>query len=663
MSFKERFKTRPLGAALFFASVIIAAAMAGLLGFEWTQRQALQTQASQRVDSLTAHAFMLDRVFLRFTAYLDGFLNSRTPPSIDDLRTSLDVLSSKVDVLRDSPGSAWLMQDPQVAQAVQQMLAYTKRADAALAGPEINTSELRELLGDLKAFTAESLALGSAADMQGSRLMEQQSRSLLDQNLQITWLTLGQLLLLILVALGLSWHNKVQRQEKLALSALNQQLQKAQQEAVSANRGKSLFLANMSHELRTPFNGVMGLLGLLKTTSLSSEQTELVNIANDSASHLLQLLDDILDMSALEQGKITLRVETMHLPSFLDQIENTFRPLAVQKSLQFEMQNAHNLDCWIAADATRLRQILFNLVSNALKFTERGHVRLSVGTRTEPTGPAWLELRVQDSGIGMSQEAVGQLFQRFFQVDAGLSRRFPGIGLGLQISLALAQRMGGDITVQSALLQGSTFELRLPLLLRPKPSEAAKPIVQRAAPEHLANATRILVAEDHAVNQKFMALLLKRMGFDATFCENGKTALEAIVQAPYDLVLMDIHMPVMDGLTATRAIRGLPGPKAKIPVIALTADVLPEARQQAHAAGVNAFITKPVRQEELAAAIAQCLAQTREDALAWAAGPGQGYLRAKYTPPTTSAMPASASCENDSPNSAQATMAVHGGTR
>lgn len=614
MSLKERFKSLPYGAVLFFASVTIAAAMVGLLGFEWTQRQSLQDQANQRVDSVTAPAFLLDREFLRFVACVDGFLNSRTPPSRDDLRIRLDVLSSKVGVVRDSPGSALLLQDPQVAQVVQQIVAFTNRADAALAGPEVDTLALRVLLEDLQAFTAESLALGNVADLQGSRLLEQQSRSLMDQNLQITWLTLGQLLLLLLVAAGLSWRNKVQRQEKVALSALNQQLQKAQQEAVSANMGKSLFLANMSHELRTPFNGVMGLLSLLKTTSLSPEQTELVNIANDSAGHLLQLLNDILDMSALEQGKITLRMETLHLPSFLDQIENTFRPLAMQKNLHFEMQKANGLECWIAADATRLRQILFNLISNALKFTERGHVRLSACTRTELTGQTWLELRVQDSGIGMSQEAMDKLFQRFFQADAGLSRKFAGIGLGLQISLELAQHMGGDITVQSVPLQGSTFELRLPLLLRPKPDEAVAPIVQLAAPRHQTKAARILVAEDHVVNQKFMALMLKRMGCEATFCENGKVALEAIAQAPYDLVLMDIHMPVMDGLTATRAIRCLSGATAKIPVIALTADVLHEAREQAKAAGFNAFITKPVRQEELESAIAQFLGHTREDA-------------------------------------------------
>ena len=589
--------------------------MVGLLGFEWTQRQSLKDQANQRVDSVTAPAFLLDREFLRFVACVDGFLNSRTPPSRDDLRVRLDVLSSKVGVVRDSPGSALLLQDPQVAQVVQQIVDFTNRADAALAGPAVDTLALRGLLEDLQAFSAESLALGNAADLQGSRLLEQQGRSLMDQNLQITWLTLGQLLLLMLVAVGLSWHNKVQRQEKRTLSALNQELQKAQQEAVSANLGKSLFLANMSHELRTPFNGVMGLLSLLKTTSLSPEQTELVNTANDSAGHLLQLLNDILDMSALEQGKITLRVETLHLPSFLNQIENTFRPLALQKNLSFEMQKAHGLECWIAADATRLRQILFNLISNALKFTEHGHVRLSVCARTEPTGQDWLEVRVQDSGIGMNQEALGKLFQRFFQADTGLSRRFSGIGLGLQISLELAQHMGGDITVQSVPLQGSTFELRLPLLRRPQPADTT-PVVQCATRRPQNPAVRILVAEDHAVNQKFMGLMLQRMGHEATFCANGQAALEAMAQSAYDLVLMDIHMPVMDGLTATRAIRALPGPKSKTPVIALTADVLSEAREQAWAAGVNAFITKPVRREELESAIAKVLARADGTAMA-----------------------------------------------
>ncbi|MDH4480358.1 MAG: ATP-binding protein [Rhodoferax sp.] len=607
-----RFKSFPYSVVLYFAAVTLAAAMVGLLAFEWTQRKSLQEQADRRVDSVTAPAFLLDREYLRFVHSLDGYLHSRNPPSLDELQIRLDVLTSRVDVLHESPGSEMLLQHAKVAQALAQVVVFIQRADAALAGPEVDLPALTQLHLELQDFAVESLALGNVADLQGSWLLEQQSHSLLDQNLQITWMTLGQLLLLLMLAGGLSWRNTLQRQEEKALLVLNEELQKAQQEAVSANLGKSLFLANMSHELRTPFNGVMGLLSLLKATPLSAEQSELVNIANDSAGHLLQLLNDILDMSALEQGKITLRMETLHLSGFLAQIETTFKPLAAQKNLHFEMQSTVEPDVWIAADPTRLRQILFNLISNAIKFTPCGQVVLRGRVYPAQSGQPWMELQVQDTGIGMSEEALGKLFQRFYQADSGLSRQFSGIGLGLQISLSLARRMGGDITVESMPLQGSTFTLRLPMIVRTPPDERVVPTVALVPPLTLNKATRILVAEDHAVNQKFMALMLERLGYDATFCDNGKAAVEAIAAAPYDLVFMDIHMPVMDGLTATRTIRAMPGPQSKVPIIALTADVLLEARSQAEAAGVNAFITKPVKQAELVSAIVQVLESTRQ---------------------------------------------------
>lgn len=604
-----RFKSVSYGPTLSAVSVFIALATLILLGFEWTQRQALQEQGDQRVDSVTAPAFLLDREYLRFVNRLDLYLNSRNPPSVDDVRTRLDILLSKVETVRESPGSALLLANARVAQSVEQMVTFANRAELALAGDKPDLPRLRLLLIEMQAFTAESLALGNAADLLGSKLLERQTRDLLDQNLQITWLTLVQLLLLSLVAWGLVWRHRVQQREEKALKALNEELRQAQQAAVSANLGKSLFLANMSHELRTPFNGVMGLLSLLSKTPLNPEQADLVKVANDSASHLLQLLNDILDMSALESGKISLRKEAVHLPSFLRGIEATFQPLALQKNLRFEMHNEMQDELWVESDSTRLRQILFNLINNAIKFTEQGQVSLSVCAVHEETDKSWLEMSVQDTGIGMDEVALGQLFQRFFQVDSSLSRKFAGAGLGLQISLSLARRLGGDITVQSQPGIGSTFTVRLPLMIRQAPVDTRGLLAQTAMPARPDRVVRILVAEDHPVNRKFMSILLQRLGYETLFCENGELAVNALRQEAFDLVLMDIHMPVMDGLTATRTIRAMDAPKSHIPIIALTADVLQEARDQAQAAGVSAFLAKPVKQEDLEPLIAHMLAQ------------------------------------------------------
>jgi CheY-like chemotaxis protein len=216
-------------------------------------------------------------------------------------------------------------------------------------------------------------------------------------------------------------------------------------------------------------------------------------------------------------------------------------------------------------------------------------------------------MAVQDTGIGMDEAALGQLFQRFFQVDSGLSRKFAGAGLGLQISLSLVRRLGGDITVHSQPGIGSVFTVRLPWVVRQAPAHAVAHPVPAVAASRPDRSVRILVAEDHPVNRKFMSILLERLGYASTFCENGELAVAALLSDDYDLVLMDIHMPVMDGLTATRTIRAMAPPKSRIPIIALTADVLQEARDQAQAAGVNAFIAKPVKQEELEPLIAQML--------------------------------------------------------
>ena len=605
-----RFKSIRYGPVLFAISALIALAMVALLGFEWTQRQALKQQVSKRVDSVTAPAFLLDREFLRFVSALDVFVNSRTPPSAEDLGTRLDILLSKVETLRESPGSALLLQNAQVAQSVDKVVAFARSAERALSASPLDRARLRLLLLEMQAFSAESQALGNSADLLGAKLLESQTLGLLEQNLQILWLTGGQLLLLVLVGWGLVWRSRVQQREESALKLLNEELARARWAADRANVGKSLFLANMSHELRTPFNGVMGLLSLLSKTPLNPEQADLVHVANDSAHHLSQLLNDILDLSALESGNISVSKEALHIPSFLRGIEATFQPLAAQKNLQFALKSQIDEDLWVQGDSTRKRQILFNLIHNAIKFTQQGGVILHART-VDQAQQRWLELRVEDTGIGMDEEALGQLFQRFFQVDSGLSRQFSGVGLGLQISLSLARRLGGDITVQSQSLVGSIFTVRLPLVLWTGPALPSAGALPLGGDTGALRSLRILVAEDHPVNRKYLSILLQRLGHEATFCDNGKLALNALVQGDYELVLMDIHMPVMDGLTATRAIRALPWPHSQVPIIALTADVLQEARDQAKAAGVNAFIAKPVKQEDLEPVMAEVIARAK----------------------------------------------------
>ena len=605
-----RIKSFRYSPVLFATSALIALAMVALLGFEWTQRQALKEQVNKRVDSVTAPAFLLDREFLRFLSALDVFVNSRTPPSAEDLGTRLDILLSRIETLRESPGSALLLQNGQVAQSLDQIVVFAQSAERALAANPTDRATLQGLLTQMQAFSAESLALGNSADLLGAQLLESQTLGLLEQNLHILWLTGGQLLLLVLVGWGLVWRSRVQQREESALKLLNEDLALARQAADRANLGKSLFLANMSHELRTPFNGVMGFLSLLSKTKLSPEQADLVNVANDSANHLSQLLNDILDMSALESGKLSLSKEAVHLAGFLRAIEATFQPLAAQKGLQFELKSQIEEDLWVHSDSTRKRQILFNLIHNAIKFTQQGKVTLHART-VDQAQQRCLELRVEDTGIGMDESALEQLFQRFFQVDSGLSRQFSGVGLGLQISMSLARRLGGDITVQSQSLVGSEFTVHLPLEVwtgAVTPLASAPPLVGATGAER---SLRILVAEDHPVNQKYLSILLERLGHEATLCENGELALSALTQGEYELVLMDIHMPVMDGLAATRAIRSLPSPQSQIPIIALTADVLQEARDRAMLAGVNAFIAKPVKQEDLEPVMADLVARAK----------------------------------------------------
>jgi CheY-like chemotaxis protein len=350
----------------------------------------------------------------------------------------------------------------------------------------------------------------------------------------------------------------------------------------------------------------MGMLGLLQGTPVSPLQADYIQTAQESASHLLTLLNDILDLSALESGKMTLKPAAMQLTRVLAEVRALMQPLAASKGLEFQLRAPDASLPTVLADDTRVKQILFNLISNAIKFTTTGRVVVSVAERSCSQDMLEIGVDVQDTGIGMDASVLSRLFQRFYQVEDSASRQFGGTGLGLEISRSLARMMDGDITAASVVGEGSTFRLVLRL---PMASEAPKPVPAAAQPALAAplavdvQGLRVLVVEDHPINQKLVGVLLGRMGCHITYSENGQLALERLQQEAFDLILMDVNMPVMDGLTATRLIRLLPGPKAQTPIVVLTADVMNEAREAALAAGANDFISKPLNVEQLRSVI------------------------------------------------------------
>jgi signal transduction histidine kinase/ActR/RegA family two-component response regulator len=447
-----------------------------------------------------------------------------------------------------------------------------------------------------------------AANSEVVHLLEHQTDTMGQQNQLIVGLTVAQLVLLLIASGALVVRQRRLEAERLALEQMTEELRDAHFQAEAANRGKSQFLANMSHELRTPFNGLMGMLGLLESTPVNQQQADYIRTAQESARHLLTLLNDILDLSALESGKMTIKPAELQLARLMTEVNALMLPLATAKGLEFQLRVPDVPLPPVLADETRVKQILFNLISNAIKFTASGQVVVNVTERSRSVETLEIVFDVQDTGIGMDDAVLSRLFQRFYQVEDGASRQFGGTGLGLEISRSLARMMDGDITASSIVGQGSTFSLllRLPIAIK-----AAGPVAVTASPALVApqaqdvQGLRVLVVEDHPINQKLVGVLLGRMGCHISYSENGQLAVERVQQEPFDLILMDVNMPVMDGLTATRLIRLLPGAVAQTPIVVLTADVMNEAREQALAAGANDFISKPLNVEQLRTIISQ----------------------------------------------------------
>jgi two-component system, sensor histidine kinase len=392
--------------------------------------------------------------------------------------------------------------------------------------------------------------------------------------------------------------------ERLALDA---EMVSARAAAEAANRAKSDFLANMSHEIRTPLNGVIGIATALDQTELTVAQREMVAMILSSGNTLERVVSDVLDFSKIEAGRLQIEAAPFQLRAGIQGLVEMFRRSAEDKGLSLPARYGDGADGAFVGDLVRIRQVLGNLLSNAVKFTRQGEVRLTVDV-ADAGELAQLQFTVEDTGIGFDQAFAGVLFQRFTQADGSITRRFGGTGLGLSISQALVEMMGGEITAASTPGQGSRFTVRLPLAKAEMDIPA--PLVASAPGIAGLMGAQVLLAEDHPINQRVVELILEPFGVVLTKVEDGAQAVSAFADRTFDLVLMDMQMPVMDGIAATRAIRELETSAQsarRTPIIMLSANALRQHREASRAAGADSHLAKPVTAKDMVAAVSRAL--------------------------------------------------------
>ncbi len=389
------------------------------------------------------------------------------------------------------------------------------------------------------------------------------------------------------------------------------ELKAARQEAEAASESKSAFLANMSHEIRTPLNGIMGMAQVMTSTELSAEQREYMTTILESGKTLMALLNDVLDLSKIEAGKLDVAPVDADLHHILRRIRNLWLPRAEEKGLELRLALDCDLPNFLCFDPVRMQQCVSNLVSNAIKFTPEGRVEMFASAESQPDGSQLIEIRVSDTGEGMDEATLGRLFQPFAQADETISRKHGGTGLGLSITRKLAEMMGGTATAKSTLGRGSEFRVSFkadPATVTPRRRASDQNASESDQRQQLKTSNlRILLVDDHPINRQVANLFLRPFNLRVVEAVNGAEALEALGREEFDVVLLDMHMPVKDGPTTIREIRASEQAWKDVPVIALTADAMSGDKERYLAMGMNGYLSKPLAERELVSEILRVL--------------------------------------------------------
>ncbi|CEP34866.1 MULTISPECIES: hybrid sensor histidine kinase/response regulator [unclassified Halomonas] len=574
-----RFKLVAIVAVLLFAAALVVATLAA-----WRQENLTQ---SLREDTAWV-VYKLDRDAVQLLNHLLAVTREPLSPAAhEELNLRFELLYSRITLLNDGEVSNLLQQIDtarELLSQIQQQLDVLDIMFTPYNALELNQLPVASLEDELQALTrlTERLVIAINGYLAESATEERAQLSLLYKLLMslIIGMSLAAFLVIAFLVREMRESAAIRRnQEKLG-----RQLEVTAKQAQAANQAKSDFLAMVSHEIRTPLNGVIGMSELLRESASPAQVEDYAQTIHDSANQLLAMINEILDFSKIEAGYLTLETSPTELKPLIDSVVVLFAPRAKMKGLALTVNVDALVPTWVLVDAGRLRQILLNLIANAIKFTDHGEVRVRVSSTVEQ-----LLFEISDTGCGLSEQQQQRLFEPFQQADASVARRFGGTGLGLAICKRLSEAMQGRLGVKSTPGQGSTFWCELPLIAADPVATSLPPVPKRDFA-----GTTLLLVEDNAVNRKVAMGLLARLGCDIVWAESGHDALAMVQSQQVHLIFMDIQLPDMDGLTVTQRLREQGGWLASVPIVAMTAGGAEDDRQRCLAVGMDDYVTKPL---------------------------------------------------------------------